>query len=91
MEKAWFMAPMEYSPRVEKALWPQRNIASRFVASMEKAWFHESLYFEGVIIMVKDKKKKKNSIKHTMLIKISFMNYMKWTSKSNATCSFLGI
>ena len=54
MEKAWFMAPMEYSPRVEKALWSQRNIASRFVASMEKAWFHESLYFEGVIIMVKD-------------------------------------
>ena len=56
MEKAWFMAPIEYSPRVEKALWPQWNIASRFIAPMEKAWFHERLYFEGVIVMVKDKK-----------------------------------
>ena len=42
---------MEYSPRVKKALWPQWNIAS-----VEKAWFHERLYFEGVIVMVKDKK-----------------------------------
>ena len=46
----------EYSPIVEKTLWPQWNIASRFIASMEKAWLHERFYFEGVIITVKDKK-----------------------------------
>ena len=57
MEKAWFMAPMEYSPRVEKALWPQWKIASRFIAPMEKAWFHERSYFERVIVMIKDRKK----------------------------------
>ena len=56
MEETWFMAPMEYSPRVEKALWPQWNIASSFIAPMEKAWFHERLYCKGVIVMVKDKK-----------------------------------
>ena len=50
------MAPKEYSPRLEKALWLQWNIASRFIAPLEKAWFHERLYFEGVIVMVKDKK-----------------------------------
>ena len=33
------MAPMEYNTRVEKALWPQWNIPSRFIAPMEKVWF----------------------------------------------------
>ena len=54
MEKAWFMALREYNPRVEKTLWRRRNIASRFIDPMKKAWFHERLYFEGVIVIVKD-------------------------------------
>ena len=41
---------MEYSTRVKKALWPQWNIPSRFMVPMEKVWF------EVVIVMVKDKK-----------------------------------
>ena len=50
MKKAKFMAP------VEKILWPQLNIPSWFIFSMEKACFYERLFFEVVIIMVKDKK-----------------------------------
>ena len=52
---------------------------------MEKAWFYVRLFFEEIIVMVKDKKK--YSIKDTMLIKLSFMHYM----KSNVTRSFRGI
>ena len=43
---------------------------------MEKTWFYERLFFEVVIVMIKDKK---YSIKDTMSIKISFMHYMQWT------------
>ena len=49
---------------------------------MEKAWFYVRLFFEDLIVMVIDKKK--YSIKDTMLIKLSFMHYM----KSNVTRSF---
>ena len=49
MKKAWFMAPMEKA-------WPQLNMPSWFIAPMEKAWFYERLFFEVVIVMVKDKK-----------------------------------
>ena len=57
-------------------------MSSWFTAPMEKAWFHVRLFFEEIIVMVKDKKK--YSIKDTMLIKLSFMHYM----KSNVTRSF---
>ena len=50
MKKVWFMVPME------KTLWPQLNIPSWFIAPIEKAWFYERLFFEVVIVMVKDKK-----------------------------------
>ena len=66
----WFMTPME------KALWPQWNTPSWFIAPMEKAWFYERLFFEVVIVMMKDKK---YNMKYTVSIKISFMHYMKWT------------
>ena len=49
MEKTWFMAPME------KTLWSQWNLPSWSIAPMEKAWLCERLFFEVVIIMVKDK------------------------------------
>ena len=68
---------------VEKALWLQWNITSMFIALMEKARFYERLFLEVVIVMVKE-----YSIKDTMSVKISFMNYMKWTCKSNVTSSF---
>ena len=44
MEKGWVMAP------VDKELWPQWNIPSYFIASMEKASFYE------IIVMVNNKK-----------------------------------
>ena len=53
---------------------------------MEKVWLYERLFFEVVIVMVKE-----YSIKDTMSIKISFMHYIKWTSKTNITSSFWGI
>ena len=40
---------------------------------MEKTWFYKRLFFELVIVMVKDEK---YSIKDTMSIKISLMHYM---------------
>ena len=58
---------------MRKALWTQGNIVSWFIAPMEKAWFYKRLFFEVVIVMVKDKK---YSIKITMSIKISFMHYV---------------
>ena len=67
MEKAWFMALME------KELWPQWNIPSYFIAPMEKVWFSEILFFQVVIVMVKDKKR--FTIKDTMTIKTSFVHY----------------
>ena len=48
------MAPME------KALWPQLNIPSKFIVSMEKAWFYEKFFFEVITIMVKDTKIQQN-------------------------------
>ena len=77
------MAPMEYSARVEKALWPQWNIPSRFIAPMEKVWFRSGNHH--------GKRLKKYCIKDTMSVKISVMHYMKWTNKSNVTSSFRGI
>ena len=40
---------------------------------MEKAWFYEILFFQVVIVMVKDKKR--CTVKDTMSIKIDFMHY----------------
>ena len=58
---------------MKKALWPQENVASWFIAPMEKEWFYKILFFEVVIVMVKEKK---YSIKDTVPIKFSFMHYM---------------
>ena len=67
MEEAWFMAPME------RKLRPQWNVPSKFTVPMEKAWFYEILFFQVVIVMVKDKKR--CTVKDTMSINISFMHY----------------
>ena len=49
----------------------------QFVTSLTtEAWFFERLCFKVIIIMVKDKK---NSIKDTMSIKITFIHYLKWS------------
>ena len=61
---------------MKKALWLQENVASWFIAPMEKEWFYKILFFEVVIVMVKEKK---YSIKDTVPIKFSFMHYMQWT------------
>ena len=74
MEKAWSMAPMD------KKRWPQWNIPSQFMNPMEKVSFYEILFFQMVIVMVKDKKR--CTIKDKMSIKISFIryrNYITWT------------
>ena len=42
---------------MDKELCPQWNIPSKFLAPMEKAWFYEILFFQVVIVMVKDKKR----------------------------------
>ena len=55
MEKTWLMVQMEYSPN-GKGIWPQGNIVSWFIAPMEKAWFYKRLFFDVVIVMVKEKK-----------------------------------
>ena len=60
---------------MEKALWAQWNIPPWLIASMEKTWFYEILFFEVVTVMVKDKK---YSIKDAMSIKISFIHCLKW-------------
>ena len=47
---------------------------------MEKAWFHEILFFQAIIVIAKDKER--CTLKDTMAIKISFMhyrNYIIWT------------
>ena len=47
---------------------------------MEKAWFYEILFFQVVIVILKDKKR--CTIKDTMSFKISFMHYrnnISWT------------
>ena len=74
MEKAWFMA------LIEKELWPQWNIPSWFIAPVEKVWFYKILFFQVLIVMLKDKKS--CTIKDTMSVKISFIhyrNYITWT------------
>ena len=43
---------------------------------MEKTWFYKRLFFELVIVMVKDEK---YSIKDTISIKVSLMHYMQLT------------
>ena len=57
-----------------------RLIPSWFTASVEKAWLDEILFFEVVILMVKNKKI--CAIKDTMPIKINLMHYrnvITWT------------
>ena len=74
MEKAWFMT------LTKKELWPQWNIPSWFIAPVVKAWIYEILFYQVVIVMVKDKNR--CTIKGTTSIKIFFMhyrNYITWT------------
>ena len=67
---------------MEKELWPQWNVPPWFIASVAKLWFYEILFFQGTILMVKDKKRRSFTLKDTMSIKIIFMhnrNYITWT------------
>ena len=50
MEKAWSMAPMD------KELQLQWNIPPQCMNPMEKVSFYEILFFQMVIVMVRDKK-----------------------------------
>ena len=38
---------------MEKTLWPQQNIPSWSIATMEKSWFYKRLF---LVVIVKDKK-----------------------------------
>ena len=58
---------------------------------MKKAWFYEILFFQMVIVMVKDEKR--CTIKYTMSIKISAMQLQElhYVNKSKVTSSFEGV
>ena len=47
---------------------------------MEKAWFYEKMFFQVVIVKVKEKKR--CPIKDTMLVKISFMHYRNYITST---------
>ena len=49
------MAPMEYSPNGKDIMTPM-EYTPWFMSSMEKSCFYETFFFEGVMVMVKDKK-----------------------------------
>ena len=70
---------------MEKVLWSQWNISVWFIASMVKVWIYERLFFEVVIVVVKEEKK--YSIKDAMSIK--FANFHQ-VDKNNVTSSFQG-
>ena len=55
MEKAWFMASMEYIPNGKGIIVPIEYTLT-VIVPMEKAWFYEKLFSEVVMVMVKDKK-----------------------------------
>ena len=63
------------------------------IVPTEKAWICEILFYQVAIVMVKDKNR--CTVKDTMSIKISFMqykNYITWTRVTrNLTSSFRGI
>ena len=52
-------------------------------------WFYEILFFQGVIVMVNNKKG--CAIKDTMSIKISFMHYRNYITWTRVIRSFWGI
>ena len=58
---------------------------------MKKTWFYEILFFQVVIVRVKDKKR--CTIKYAMSIKISAMQLQELHSvnKSKVTSSFQGV
>ena len=65
----WNKAPME------NALWLQWNMSQWLTDPVKKAMFCERVFFfEGVIVMLKDKK---YSLAGTMSIKTSSIHYMK--------------
>ena len=76
MEKTWFMAPMEYSPSGKDIMAPMNYtlVVNSPNGKGMVLWKIVFLFFEVVIIMVKDKN---YSIKETMSIKISFIHYRK--------------
>ena len=56
MEKTWFMAPWNKAP-MENAIWLQQNMSQWLTDPVKKAMFCERVFsFEGVIVMLKDKK-----------------------------------
>ena len=63
MKKAYFMAPMKYSPSGKDIMAPM-EYTLKVYSPMKKAWFCERLFF----VVVKDKT--------NTVIKISFMHYM---------------
>ena len=55
MEKAWFVASIEYSPSWKDIMVPMEYISPSLIATMEKAWFCEGFFFEVAMIMLKIK------------------------------------
>ena len=55
MGKAWFVAPMEYSPNGKDIMTPMEYISPSLIAPMEKAWFYEGFFCEVVMVMLKIK------------------------------------
>ena len=59
MEKALFLAPMEYSPNRKGITMPMKHtpMVLEIYAPREKAWFYKRFFFEVVMVMVKEKRK----------------------------------
>ena len=54
--KGMIYGPNGIQPKWKRHYGPQENVASWFIGPMEKAWFYKRLFFEVVIVMVKEKK-----------------------------------
>ena len=54
--KGMIYDPNGMYPQWKRHYCPQENVASWFIAPMDKARFYKRLFFEVVIVMVKEKK-----------------------------------
>ena len=68
---------MQYGKEYKGILNYNKNVQF-LIAPMEETWFYERFFYKKVIVMVKIKNIRVNGKKS---IKISFMYYMKWSSR----------
>ena len=76
MEKTWFLASIEYSPNEKGIMSPMKYIPMVYRPNGKGMVLRKIIFRSG---NGHDKRWKKYN-KKIMLIKISFMHYMKWTS-----------